>query len=103
VAEELSVLDLGCGTGQPIARFFIEKGCAVTGIDVAARRSFTQASTQRNTARFSTRTASMSATIASKTRHAAGTPFGSPDTGPEARKSRAVPAPWRLRGLPAPW
>lgn len=30
-----SVLDLGCGMGEPIARFFIDAGCRVTGIDVA--------------------------------------------------------------------
>lgn len=29
------VLDLGCGTGEPIARFFIESGCALTGVDAA--------------------------------------------------------------------
>ena len=29
------VLDLGCGSGEPIARFFVEAGCSVTGIDVA--------------------------------------------------------------------
>lgn len=29
------ILDLGCGSGEPIARFFIEAGCLVTGIDVA--------------------------------------------------------------------
>lgn len=28
-----SVLDLGCGTGEPIAQFFINKGFKVTGID----------------------------------------------------------------------
>ncbi len=28
-----SVLDLGCGTGEPIAKFFIEKGLKVTGVD----------------------------------------------------------------------
>lgn len=28
-----SVLDLGCGTGEPIAQFFIEKGFKVTGVD----------------------------------------------------------------------
>lgn len=28
-----SILDLGCGTGEPLARFFIEKGYKVTGID----------------------------------------------------------------------
>jgi SAM-dependent methyltransferase len=30
-----SVLDLGCGMGEPIARFFIEAGFRVTGVDVA--------------------------------------------------------------------
>jgi SAM-dependent methyltransferase len=30
-----AVLDLGCGMGEPIARFFIEAGCPVTGVDVA--------------------------------------------------------------------
>lgn len=29
------VLDLGCGAGDPIARYFIERGDAVTGVDVA--------------------------------------------------------------------
>jgi len=29
------VLDLGCGTGVPIARFFVERGFAVTGVDAA--------------------------------------------------------------------
>lgn len=28
-----SILDLGCGTGEPIARFFIEHGMNITGID----------------------------------------------------------------------
>lgn len=28
-----TVLDLGCGTGEPIAQFFIDKGFKVTGID----------------------------------------------------------------------
>lgn len=27
------ILDLGCGTGEPIAQFFIEKGFKVTGVD----------------------------------------------------------------------
>lgn len=27
------VLDLGCGSGEPIARFFIERGYRVTGVD----------------------------------------------------------------------
>jgi cyclopropane fatty-acyl-phospholipid synthase-like methyltransferase len=30
-----SVLDLGCGNGVPIARYFIEDGYAVTGVDAA--------------------------------------------------------------------
>ncbi|KUF10820.1 methyltransferase [Pseudoponticoccus marisrubri] len=29
------VLDLGCGTGTPIARWFIAEGFAVTGLDIA--------------------------------------------------------------------
>ena len=29
------VLDLGCGAGEPIARWFIAEGFAVTGVDVA--------------------------------------------------------------------
>lgn len=28
-----SVLDIGCGMGEPIARHLIERGCAVTGVD----------------------------------------------------------------------
>ena len=28
-----SILDLGCGTGEPIAQYFIEKGYAYTGVD----------------------------------------------------------------------
>lgn len=31
-----SVLDIGCGMGEPIARHLIECGCAVTGIDSSA-------------------------------------------------------------------
>lgn len=30
-----TVLDLGCGGGEPIARYFIEQGYRLTGIDVA--------------------------------------------------------------------
>lgn len=30
-----SVIDIGCGAGEPIARHFIEQGFAVTGIDGA--------------------------------------------------------------------
>jgi SAM-dependent methyltransferase len=29
------VLDLGCGAGEPIARYLIEHGCRVTGVDAA--------------------------------------------------------------------
>lgn len=28
-----AVLDIGCGSGEPIARHLIQRGCAVTGID----------------------------------------------------------------------
>ena len=28
-----SILDIGCGSAEPIARYLIEKGCDVTGID----------------------------------------------------------------------
>jgi SAM-dependent methyltransferase len=31
-----SILDMGCGAAEPIARYFIEKGCDVTGIDSSA-------------------------------------------------------------------
>jgi cyclopropane fatty-acyl-phospholipid synthase-like methyltransferase len=30
-----SVLDIGCGMGEPMARYLIERGCSVTGIDAA--------------------------------------------------------------------
>lgn len=33
IPQEGSILDLGCGTGEPIAQFFIEKGFNVTGVD----------------------------------------------------------------------
>ena len=33
--EQASVLDVGCGSGDPIARFLTETGCAVTGVDSA--------------------------------------------------------------------
>ncbi len=33
VPASSSVLDLGCGTGEPIAQFFIDKGFKVTGVD----------------------------------------------------------------------
>jgi SAM-dependent methyltransferase len=35
LAPQAEVLDLGCGAGEPIARYFIEAGCRVTGIDAA--------------------------------------------------------------------
>lgn len=35
-APGLRVLDLGCGSGEPIARWFIDRGDHVTGIDGAA-------------------------------------------------------------------
>src|SRR6266480_7120255 len=28
-----SILDIGCGSAEPISRYLIEKGCAVTGVD----------------------------------------------------------------------
>jgi SAM-dependent methyltransferase len=34
--QRASVLDLGCGAGGPIARYLIERGCCVTGIDSSA-------------------------------------------------------------------
>jgi cyclopropane fatty-acyl-phospholipid synthase-like methyltransferase len=30
-----TVLDLGCGAGEPIARYLLEAGCEVTGVDAA--------------------------------------------------------------------
>jgi len=30
------ILDLGCGSAEPIAKFLIEAGCRVTGVDVAS-------------------------------------------------------------------
>jgi SAM-dependent methyltransferase len=30
-----SVLDIGCGSGEPIARYLAERGCKVTGMDAA--------------------------------------------------------------------
>ena len=31
--QKASILDMGCGSAEPIARYLIEKGCEVTGID----------------------------------------------------------------------
>lgn len=30
-----SILDIGCGTGEPLARFFIEQGYQLTGVDAS--------------------------------------------------------------------
>jgi trans-aconitate methyltransferase len=34
--HEHKVLDLGCGTGVPIARYLTEHGCRVTGVDASS-------------------------------------------------------------------
>ncbi|UOG17142.1 class I SAM-dependent methyltransferase [Acinetobacter sp. PK01] len=31
--DPANVLDLGCGSGKPIASYLIEQGCAITGVD----------------------------------------------------------------------
>lgn len=31
--DQANVLDLGCGSGKPLATYFIEQGCAITGVD----------------------------------------------------------------------
>ena len=31
--QSASVLDIGCGAAEPIARYLIERGCHLTGID----------------------------------------------------------------------
>lgn len=33
--ENPAVLDLGCGSGVPVAQFFLEKNCAVTGVELS--------------------------------------------------------------------
>lgn len=33
LAKQASILDVGCGTGEPLARYFIERGYQYTGID----------------------------------------------------------------------
>lgn len=33
--EEPSVLDVGCGFGEPIGRFLVNAGCVVTGVDAS--------------------------------------------------------------------
>jgi ubiquinone/menaquinone biosynthesis C-methylase UbiE len=35
LAPGSEVLDLGCGSGEPVARFYVEAGHRVTGVDVA--------------------------------------------------------------------
>jgi trans-aconitate methyltransferase len=35
-AQNRHVLDLGCGAGEPIARYLIESGCRLTGVDASA-------------------------------------------------------------------
>lgn len=35
IPKSSNILDLGCGTGEPIAKYFIEQGCKVTGVDVS--------------------------------------------------------------------
>lgn len=37
IPNESSILDLGCGTAEPIAKFFIERGYRVTGVDASQR------------------------------------------------------------------
>ena len=34
--RDARVLDAGCGTGLPVARFLVDHGCQVTGIDIAS-------------------------------------------------------------------
>lgn len=35
LVDDASVLDLGCGSAEPIAKFFIDNGCRITGVDAA--------------------------------------------------------------------
>jgi len=35
IGEDRSVLDLGCGSGEPMAGYLIASGCAVTGVDAS--------------------------------------------------------------------
>ncbi|AGA33979.1 methyltransferase [Thioalkalivibrio nitratireducens DSM 14787] len=37
LAGRARVLDAGCGAGEPVARFFVDRGDEVTGIDVSER------------------------------------------------------------------
>jgi trans-aconitate methyltransferase len=36
LVDGASVLDVGCGSAEPIAKFFIDNSCRVTGVDAAA-------------------------------------------------------------------
>ena len=33
--EHASILDIGCGAGEPIVRYLVERGCSITGVDSA--------------------------------------------------------------------
>lgn len=33
--ENAKILDVGCGSGIPVTRFFVENGCSVTGVDIS--------------------------------------------------------------------
>lgn len=35
IPESPSVLDIGCGSGEPVARYLVDRGCTVTGVDAA--------------------------------------------------------------------
>jgi cyclopropane fatty-acyl-phospholipid synthase-like methyltransferase len=35
LGERPRILDLGCGSGEPIARYFVERECELTGVDAA--------------------------------------------------------------------
>jgi trans-aconitate methyltransferase len=37
VPRSPSVLDMGCGMGEPLAKYLIERGCSVTGVDGSPR------------------------------------------------------------------
>ena len=37
LGERQRVLDLGCGDGVPVCRFFADRGCRVTGVDLSGR------------------------------------------------------------------
>src|SRR5438477_9687856 len=39
IAHPASILDIGCGSGEPIAGYFVRHGYAVTGVDTSPRSS----------------------------------------------------------------